>query len=427
MEAALEPSILPGIAALPRPSGWASLRQEAEARLAGQDWPSTRQEGWRYTDLAALKALDFAPAAPAAADLAPLILPEARGSRLVFVNGHYDSHLSCLANLPPGVRVLNLAAATELAQDLGSLAGPGADPFADLNTARFRDGALVIVPKGVRVEAPIHVLFVASQDDGRPTCALPRLLVVVERGAAATLVEEYQGRGRYLTCAVTEVIVRENASLDHTRIQRESAEAFHLSSLAARVEKDGQYDCRSVNFGARLARTAPRVDLAAEGAALTLDGLALLGESQLADTHSVIDHRVPHCTSRQTHKSIADGRSQSVFNGIIFVRQDAQGTDAQQQCRGLLLSSQAKVDAMPQLEIFADDVKCAHGAAIGQLDAEALFYLQSRGLRPALARNLLTYAFASDLLAGIPLPSLRRQLRATVLALTNAENLEALP
>lgn len=427
MEAVLEPSLLPGIAAQPRPAGWGALRAGAEALLAVQDWPTTRLESWRYTDLAGLKALPFAPAAPAGVDLAPLILPEARGSRLVFVNGHYDSHLSCLANLPPGVRVHNLAAATELAHDLGTLAAPGDDPFANLNTARFRDGALVIVPKGVQVEAPIHVLFVSTQDGGDPVCTLPRLFVVVERNASATLVEEYQGRGRYLTCAVGEVIVRENASLNHTRIQRESAEAFHLSALAARVGKDAQYDCLTVNFGARLARTTPRVDLAAEGARVTLDGLALLGESQLADTHSFLDHLVPHCASRQTHKAIADGRAQSVFNGIIYVRKDAQGTDAQQQCRGLLLSSQAKVDAMPQLEIYADDVKCAHGAAIGQLDADALFYLQSRGLRPSLARNLLTFAFASDLLSGIPLPSLRRQLRATVLALTNAENLEALP
>jgi Fe-S cluster assembly protein SufD len=427
MEAVLEPSLLPGIAAQPRPAGWAPLRARAEARLAGQDWPTSRLETWRYTDLAGLKAVSFAPAAPAQVDIAPRILPEARGSRLVFVNGHYDSHRSNVSNLPPGVRVLNLAAASELAHDLGSLAALGADPFADLNTARFQDGALVIVPRGVQVEAPIHVLFLGDQDGAGATCALPRLFVVVEPDASATLVEEYQGRGRYLTCAVTEVLVRANAALDHTRIQRESAEAFHLSTLAARLEKDSQYACRTVAFGARLSRTTPRIDLAAEGASLTLDGLALLGESQLSDTHSFIDHLVPNCTSRQTHKSIADGRAQAVFNGIIYVRKDAQGTDAQQQCRALLLSPQAKVAAMPQLEIFADDVKCAHGAAIGQLDPEALFYLQSRGLRPALARNLLTYAFASDLLAGIPLPSLRRQLRATVLALTNAENLEALP
>lgn len=428
MAAVMERPLLPAILAQPRPAGWEPLRLRAEAALEGQDWPSTRQEAWKYTDLAALKALDFGAGAERPVDIGPLILPEARGSRLVFVNGQFDSHHSNCSSLPPGVRLLNLASASALAHELGTLAGPaGADPFADLNTARFRDGALVIVPKGVQVEAPLHVLFISDQDGAQATCSLPRLFLVLEAGASATVVEEYHGRGRTLTCAVTEVIVRANASLNHERIQRESAEAYHFSSLAARVERDGQYACRTISFGGRLSRSTPRVTLAEEGASLTLDGLALLGEAQVADTHSFIDHIVPRCTSRQTHKTIADGASTAVFNGIIYVRKDAQGTDAQQQCRGLLLSTQAKVDAKPQLEIYADDVKCAHGAAIGQLDPEALFYLQSRGLRPALARNLLTYAFASDLLAGIPVPSLKRQLRQTVLARTNAEHLETLP
>jgi Fe-S cluster assembly protein SufD len=419
---------LPALQALARPHGWDLLRGRAEAALAAQTWPTTRQEAWKYTDLAPLKDLAFAPGLPAPVDIGPLILPEARGSRLVFVNGHFDPHHSNTSNLPPGVRLLNLAAASELAHDLGTLAGAGGDdPFISLNTARFRDGALLIVPKGTQVEAPIHILFVQAQEGEAPTCALPRLFVVLERNAAATLVEEYQGRGRTLACAVSEVLVRENARLNHARIQRESTEAYHFSTLAVRLEKDAQYDCRTIAFGARLSRSTPKVDLVDGGANLVLDSLALLGDGQVADTHSFIDHKVPNGTSRQVHKAIADGDALAVFNGIIFVRRDAQGTDAQQQCRGLLLSSRAKVDAKPQLEIYADDVKCAHGAAIGQLDPEALFYLQSRGMRPALARNLLTYAFASDLLAGIPLPSLRRQLRSTVLARTNAENLDTLP
>ncbi|MDR3671958.1 MAG: Fe-S cluster assembly protein SufD [Holophaga sp.] len=427
MAAVMERPLLPGILAQPRPAGWEPRRRQAEAALERQDWPSTRQEGWKYTDLAALKAMDFTAGAALPVDIGPMVLPEARGSRLVFVNGAFSSYHSNTSSLPPGVRLLNLAACSELAHELGSLAAPaGTDPFADLNTARFRDGALVVIPKGVHLEAPLHVLFVAAQEGAQATCSLPRLFLVLERGASATVVEEYQGKGRTLTCAVTEVIVRQGASLNHERIQRESPEAYHFSSLAARVERDGQYACRTISFGARLSRCTPRVTLAEEGANLILDGLALLGETQVADTHSFIDHIVPHCTSRQTHKTIADGASLAVFNGIIYVRQDAQGTDAQQQCRGLLLSTQARVDAKPQLEIYADDVKCAHGAAIGQLDPEALFYLQSRGLRPALARNLLTYAFASDLLAGIPVPSLKRQLRQTVLARTNAEHLETL-
>jgi len=427
MGAVLDPVFRPGILAPARPSGWEALRIQAETALARQPWPTTRQEDWKYTDLAALEASAFPAGRLAEVDIAPLIQPEARGSRLVFVNGRYDSHRSNTSNLPAGVRLLNLAAASELAHDLGTLAPPAhADLFANLNTARFTDGALLIVPKGLQVATPIQVLFI-SEPGSEPSSSLPRLFVVLERDASAILVEEYQGRGRYFTSAVTEVIVRANASLTHERVQRESTEAFHFSHVSARVERDAHYSCRTVSFGGLLSRSTPHVLMAEEGADLVLDGLALLTGGQLADTHALIDHAVPHCTSRQTHKVIADGAAQAVFNGMIFVRKDAQGTDAQQQCRGLLLSGQARINTKPQLEIFADDVKCAHGAAIGQLDPEALFYLQSRGLRPGLARNLLTYAFAADLLAGIPVPSLGRQLRQTILARTNAENLETLP
>jgi len=426
MVAVLDNQLLEAALAAPVPAPWPALRVKAQAALAGRSLPTTRQETWKYTDLAALRALSFVPGARRDVDIAPMILPEARGSRLVFVNGHYDSHRSNVTNLPAGVRFMNLASAPDLAHELGALTRPG-DVFADLNSARFQDGALVIVPKGVQVEVPLHVVFVSDQEGPEATSSLPRLFVVLEKGAQLTLVEEYQGRGRYLTNAVTEVLVREDAILNHERIQREGREAFHFSQLAARVQRRGTYACRTISFGARLSRSTPHVVMTEEGAHVTLDGLALLGESQLADTHSFIDHTVPHCTSRQTHKTIADDASRAVFNGIIYVRPDAQGTDAQQQCRGLLLSGQALIDAKPQLEIYADDVKCAHGAAIGQLDPDELFYLQSRGLRPELARNLLTYAFASDLLGRIPVPSLRRQLRAFVLARTGTEPLEAMP
>ena len=418
-------TLLEGILARTRPRGWQAQRSRAEAALDGQRLPTTRQEAWKYTDLAPLRDLDFAPGEACAVDVAASILPEARGSRLVFVNGHYAPHASNVSSLPAGVRFMNLASASEMARELGALADPD-DLFANLNQARFTDGALVVVPKGVQVEAPLHVVFVNHQEGSRPTFALPRLLVVIERGASATLVEEHLGRGLYLTDAVTEVVVREDARLTHERIQRESLEAFHVSHLAARVDRGANYACRTISFGGRLSRSTPHVVMAAEGAELSLEGLALLGGAQLSDTHSFIDHTVPHCTSRQVHKVIADDNSRAVFNGKIFVRPGAQATDAQQQCRGLLLAPGARIDTKPQLEIYADDVKCAHGAAIGQLDPEAMFYLESRGFTPALARNVLTYAFAADLLARIPVLSLRRQLRQTVLARTQAGTLEAL-
>ena len=412
----------------PAPGTFPALRGRAEAALAGQSLPGTRVEAWKYTDLAAMRDLEFTPGAAVEVDIAPMILPEARGSRLVFVNGHYDSHRSNVTNLPAGVRFLNLACAPELAHELGSLTDPAAaDLFANLNNARFQDGALVVVPKGVTVAVPLHVVFASEQDGPRPTSSLPRLFVVLEKGAQLNLVEEYQGRGCYLTAAVTEVLLREDAVLNHDRIQRESRDAFHFSHLAARLQRRSSYAYRTVAYGARLSRSTPHVVMAEPEAHLALDGLALLGEGQLADTHSFIDHEVPHCTGRQIHRIIADQTGRAVFNGLIYVRPDAQGTDAQQQCRGLLLSGSARIDTKPQLEIYADDVKCAHGAAIGQLDPEELFYLQSRGLRPELARNLLTYAFASDLLGRIEVASLRRQLRSFVLARTNAESLETLP
>jgi Fe-S cluster assembly protein SufD len=274
------------------------------------------------------------------------------------------------------------------------------------------------------VEAPLHVLFLSDQEGDGATCSLPRLLVVLERGAEAQVIEEYQGRGRYLTSALIEVRLHENATLTHERVQRESREAFHLATLAARVDRGARYVCRTLSLGARLSRQAPAVLMAEEGAELELNGLALLDGDQVADTHSRIDHAVPRCSSRQLQKTIVDGHSRGIFNGRIYVHPGAQQTDAQQQARSLLLSDTARVDAKPELEIFADDVKCAHGAAIGQLDPEALFYLQSRGLNADAARNLLTYGFAADLLAPIAVPSLRRQLRRAVMARTNASGLE---
>lgn len=409
----------------PRPAEWEPVRQAAEKALAGQAFPTMKQEDWKYTDLKALHEETFAPGQPRDVDIKDRILPEARGTRLVFVNGHFDPRHSNISALPPGVRMLRLSSASEAACSLGRLASPErCDIFANLNTARFLDGAFLFVPRNLKVEPVLHVLFVSDQEGGQPTCSLPRLLVVADKGSEFHLVEEYAGRGRTLTNAVVEVHVREGAEVVHERVQRESREAFHIASLQAQVDRGGRYTCRTVTLGARLSRQTPHVILTDEESELTLDGLALLGESQVADTHSFIDHTRPHGTSRQLHKAIVDDKARAVFNGRIFVRPGAQQTDAQQQSRNLLLSEEARVDTKPELEIFADDVKCSHGATVGQLDPEELFYLQSRGLNEATARNLLTYGFAADLLARIPVASLRRQLRQAVMERTNAQDLE---
>jgi Fe-S cluster assembly protein SufD len=235
-------------------------------------------------------------------------------------------------------------------------------------------------------------------------------------------VEEHYGTGTYLSCPVVEVRVGEGAVLRHERVQRDSDEAFHFGTLRAEVAKGGQYHSRTLSFGARLSRQQPWVRLA-EGAEVSLDGLALLDDHQVADTHSFLLHAEPHATSHQLHKCIVDGKARAIFNGQIRVAPHAQGTDARQQSRNLLLSESARVDTKPQLEIYADDVKCSHGATVGQLDPEELFYLQSRGLNSDDARNLLTYGFAADVLNRIPVASLRRALRQLVMARTQAGSL----
>ena len=416
-------SLIPDLLAGPRRNGWVELRKAAEARLQQQDLPTTKDEDWKYTDLKELKAIAFVPGEPGTLDIKDRILPESRGTRLAFVNGHHDPHHSCTSALPQGVRMLSLASASEAAPQLGSLLKPeNADIFANLNSAGFQDGAYIFVPKNVKVEAPLHLLFM-SHANGPATFSQPRILVIVERGAELELIEEYAGKGTYFTNSSVEIFVAENAWLRHERVQRESAEAFHISNVRVNVARDGRYHSRTISFGARFSRQTPQVSLQGTGADVILDGLALLNGHQLADTHSVLDHTQPDCTSHQLHKTIVDDEARAVFNGRIFVRRGAQGTDAQQKSRNLLLSEKARVNTKPQLEIDTDDVKCAHGAAIGQLDPEELFYLQSRGLNVQAARNLLTYGFAADLLAHITVASLRRQLRQAVMARTNATDL----
>lgn len=418
MTSAVAASLVQDLLALPRPEGWEGLRTAAESRAERLGLPSLKLEDWKYLDLSALAEKAFAPAPVAEVDIRERILPEARGGRLVFVNGHPDPHHSCVSGLPAGVRLLPLSQASEAASALGTILDPQTmDAFAALNTARFTDGAFVFVPRGVKVESPLHLLFLAKAD--APTFTLPRILIVLERGAELELIEEHAGEGAYLSAPVVEVKLGENAQLRHERVQRQSDEAFHLGSLAADLARDARYFSRTISFGAKLSRETPSATLAT-GAELALDGLALLDGAQVSDTHSTIRHAAPNAQSRQTHKAIVDGSARAVFNGRILVAPYASGTDAQQQSRNLLLSDHACVDTKPQLEIENDDVKCAHGAAIGQLDPDELFYLQSRGLDLAAAKNLLTYGFASDLIGRIPVASLRRSLRQQVLARTHA-------
>ncbi len=418
-------SLLAGQPTLPASplSSLNALRAEAVDRVGALTVPTIRDEEWRFTDLSPLTRQTFQPVRGrdlrAGVDIGPFAVAEA-ASRLVFVDGVFAPELSQVA--ANGTMVANLAAADAaqgeiVGRHLGRYVEFRNNVFAALNTAFVHDGALIVVPPGATVTAPIHLLFVARETDA---ASYPRCLVVAGRGSAATIIEDFVALtdGAYLTDAVTEVVVGENARVDHVRVQRESGQAFHIGNGAVSLAAGARFQSVSVTLGARLSRYNLGVDHAAEGTSCGVDGLAAIGGRQLADTHTSIAHGRPHGSSRQLHKCIVGDAAHAVFNGKIYVHPHAQQTDSSQSSRNLLLGARARVDTKPQLEIFADDVKCAHGATVGRLDDDAIFYLRSRGLSDAAARNLLTYAFGAEIVERIPVASLRQRLEATLLART---------
>jgi Fe-S cluster assembly protein SufD len=419
--------LLAGGAELPaKPHAWlGALRAGALERAHSLRLPTLRDEDWRFTDLAPLYALAFKPAAraatPAGLGLEPVIAPEA-AARIVFVDGQFVPALSSRSG--DGITVATLGAALDthaglLEAHLGQHAGFRDDAFRAINTAHLTDGAVVFAPRGVASSAPIQLVFASTQTG---VAVHPRCLIVAEPGSEVTVLEDYVGLHGEVYCvnAVTEIAVGANAHVRHVRRQQESPAAFHVATCAVRLERDASYRSVSVAVGARLSRYNLNVLQAGEGTHCQIDGLALLNERQLSDTHSFVDHAHPHGTSRQLHKCVAGGHAHAVFNGRILVRPGAQRTDSSQSSRNLLLSRRAHVDTKPQLEIFADDVKCAHGATVGQLEAEELFYLRSRGLAEGAARALLTYGFAAEVVDRIPVPSVVDALHRTVLKETQA-------
>jgi Fe-S cluster assembly protein SufD len=408
-----------------------ALRESAVARFEELGFPTTDNEDWKYTNVApyvkgGLTADAVTLGNEFSGDLSeiePQLYEESRKSRLVFVNGVFVPALSSTEDLPEGVALLKLTDALgherygQLAREyLGRVADYSENGFVSLNTALISDGAFLFVPRDVCVAQPIGLIF-ASNSDGIGSASFPRILVVVEKGASATLIESYSGPAdtAYGTNAVTEVVLEDNARLEHQRIQREGDKAFHIATTAARLGRASSWDATSINFGAGLSRHGISVQMEKEGAECRVDGLYITGEGQHNDTHSVIDHLVPNCTSHQLYKGILDGKSRAVFNGKVFVHEGARGTDAQQTNRNLLLSNEARVDTKPQLEIFNEDVKCAHGATVGQLEEEELFYLISRGLPSDTATNLLTYGFAEEVINKIKVESIKHQLDEAVL------------
>ncbi len=401
----------------PETSAWLQeLRQRAALWVRQSILPTTRDEEWRNTDLSSLRQVQFDKNVETdIRDITQLTLPEAANSRLVFLNGVYAPELSSVSGLPDGVVVSNLAGLPVekplreyLAQTEGST-----EVFTALNTSGMSDVAVIWVAKNVVVETPIHLLFISAGETA--TISLPRCLVVAETGSGVTLVEEFLNRlgakdEVYFTNAVTEIWIEDNARVSHTRIELEGAEAFHIGKTAVNQARHSSYICHAVTLGGKLSRHNLEVWQAGEQTETTLNGLTMIGGKQLADTHSAIALNYPHGTSRQLHKCIVGDRAHSVFNGKIFVPKAAQLTNAQQLNRNLLLSSKAKVDTKPQLEITADNVKCSHGATVSQLEDDEIFYLQSRGIDDNAARHLLINAFAAEIINQIPIPSLRERL-----------------
>ncbi|HEX6464804.1 MAG TPA: Fe-S cluster assembly protein SufD [Vicinamibacterales bacterium] len=407
-----------------RPTGgprWLDdLRTRGAARFAALGIPTVRDEEWRFTNAAPIGTIDFRPAGQisgTADRLAGFAYTDAP-VRLVVVNGRFDMTLSRTKGLPQGVHAGSLAAAMKDYADVvqryfGQLADFTNRSFTALNTAFVQDGAFLHIAEGVVVDAPIHIVFV-SGEDGSTVMAHPRTLVVTGAGAQVRIVESYVGaRGEvYFTNAVSEIFVGDNAGVDHYKVQEESFDAFHVGSLHAHTSRSSRFSSHSFALGGRLARNDAFAILDGEGGDCILNGLYLADRDRLVDNHTTIDHAKPHCGSHEVYKGILGGTSRAVFNGKIIVRQDAQKTDAKQTNRALLLTDGATINTKPQLEIFADDVKCTHGAAIGQLDEDAIFYLRARGLTYLEARDMLIHAFAGQILDRVRVEPLREALEA---------------
>lgn len=402
-----------------------SLRKDAIARFSKIGFPTTKDEEWKYTDVTPIARRSFkpiigrTPSGLTSADVEQVLHGYPEWNRLVFVNGHFAPELSSFAQLAKGVKMGSLAKAIKndmqlIESHLGRYATYDQNAFATLSTAFLQDGAFVYVPKGLVIDQPLHLLFIATGSD--EFVANPRNLVIVEESSQVAVLESYVSLSEsvYFTNAVTEISVGQNAVVEYDKFQKESVAGYHIASTYVHQERSSNYTSNLVTMGARLSRNNVFAVLDGEGIECTLNGLYLGTDDQHIDNHTTIDHAKPHCNSYELYKGILDGKSKGVFNGKIVVRKDAQKTDAKQTNKNLVLSDAASVATKPQLEIFANDVKCTHGATIGQLDTEAIFYLRSRGLAADDARDLLIHAFASDVIERIKSEGVRQNLEQLI-------------
>jgi Fe-S cluster assembly protein SufD len=401
---------------------FACFRDDAWRQFVTIGFPTTQQEDWRFTSVASIADGGFVLPAPLespvpAIDIDPFRMSDA-AAELVFVEGQYVPSLSRSPVLLGDAHIESLAFAIaadreRLGRHFARAASFEGRPFVALNAAFLDDGAWIDLPAGLVLAQPLHLLFVASGGAaGHPFMTHPRVVVILGENSQASLVETFVGGDgtRYFTNAVTEIVVSENAGLDHYTLQCESNDGHHVGAIHVRADRHARYASHSISLGGALVRNDLIAVLDGEGVECTLNGLYVADADRLVDNHTTIDHVRPHGGSRELYRGILADRARGVFNGKIIVRRDAQKTDAKQTNRALLLSEGARINTKPQLEIFANDVKCTHGAAVGQLDEEALFYLRSRGLGERAARRLLTHAFAADVLNRMPLQTVRARV-----------------
>jgi Fe-S cluster assembly protein SufD len=404
------------------PPAWVrDMRRHAFAHFRSQGFPTLRDEEFRATPVAPITETEFKPAPASVALTLPASVREqftipglTTAADLIFVNGRFVESHSAIRALPKGVRVASLASL--LANEpglvepyLNRVVAFPTQGFTPLNTAFIEDGAVVIFDNNAVLEQPIHLVYV-SLGSADPFVAHPRTLIVAGRNSQGKVIESFVGTQSYFTNSVTEIVAQDNSHLDHYRVQRESLDAYHVSSLHVKLARSAVFTSHNLTLGGQLVRNDVNATLDAEGIVCTLNGLYLVDGKRIIDNHTTIDHAKPHCESHELYKGVIDDHGRGVFNGKIFVREDAQKTDAKQTNQVLLLSEDATINTKPQLEIFADDVKCTHGATVGQLAQEQLFYLRARGIGAAEAQAMLIHAFASDIAERIDIEPLRDQL-----------------
>ncbi|MBV6458726.1 MAG: FeS cluster assembly protein SufD [Fimbriimonadaceae bacterium] len=399
--------------------GFRELRERALRHHVELGIPTIKHEEWKYTSLRSVTDSVFAAPVEFAVDeqfVETLVFGD-DPVRVVMVNGRFHEDLTSSLRHIDGLHVRLLDCALDQASDVlsehfGKYASIDDHTFAALNTAGFEDMVLVHLEPGTKLERPLQLVWLT--DASRPTVSMPRVLIVAEEGAEATILETHAsvGAAKTLTLPVVEMAIAPNANIEHIKIQRENHQAIHIAQTAVRQAADSSLNSYSVTFGGSLTRNDLNVFLAGSNTHCRMDGIVILNGEQHADNHTRLDHAMPHCDSFEVYKHVLDDKSHGVFNGKIFVHQDAQKTDAKQTNQTILLSRTAEIDTKPQLEIYADDVKCTHGATVGQLREDALFYLRARGIPEGQARAMLVYAFAAEVLERISVASVRDGLEA---------------